>query len=118
MTPETPAQTIARLEKHVASLSAGRQLLCGFCGHVYGDSYPRDMAEALKRHIAKCPTHPMHQVLKTLKAARELVSNALNGSATVVVSVAQRWHAWLDLADAAIAAAEFVPGKKAARKKK
>jgi hypothetical protein len=117
MTPETPAQTIARLKKHVANLSAGRQVMCGFCGHVYGDKFPANMADALKQHIASCPEHPMHQVLAVLKSGRDLVAKAEYSQPRSLPDHAVT-RTWLNQAEAAIAKAEFVQPKKAARKKK
>lgn len=120
MTPETPAQTIARLKKQVASLSAGRQVMCGFCGHVYGDKLPANMADALKQHIASCPEHPMHQVLAVLKSGRDLVVRICSEPEILPPHATGKRpeEIWLEQADAAIAKAEFVQPKKAARKSK
>jgi hypothetical protein len=120
MTPETPAQTIARLRKQVANLSAGRQVMCGFCGEVY-ESLGRteELAASVKKHVAKCPDHPISQLLAVLKVGRRLVESAFaNVSAIHGGPTRAAAQAWVQDAEAAIAKTEFVQPKKAARKSK
>jgi hypothetical protein len=75
---ETPQQEITRLKLWIDQLQSGMYINCVYCGHCYGpkDKVPSSMADALKLHIAQCPQHPMHSILKTLKAGRDLVSAA------------------------------------------
>lgn len=121
MIPETPAQTIARLKKWIDDLQSGMYINCVYCGHRYGpkDKVATSMQDALKLHIASCPEHPMHQVLAVLKAGRGLVESAFaNISAIHGGPTRADAQAWVQNADAAIAKAEFVQPKKAARKSK
>jgi hypothetical protein len=78
MIRETPQQEIARLKIWIDDLQSGMYINCVYCGHRYGPvrSTPVSMADALKLHIAQCPLHPLHSILKTLKAGRDLVSSA------------------------------------------
>src|ERR1700681_936192 len=117
MSPETAPQTIERLKKWIDDLQSGMYINCVYCGHRYGpkDKIATSMQDALKIHIAQCAEHPMHAVLETLKAGRDLlvplITNAvLNVSPSVV-------RAWVEKAEAAIDKAELAKPKAAARKK-
>jgi len=52
---------IVELEQWINDLQSGMYINCVYCGHQYGqkDKIPTSMAEVLKRHIEKCPKHPM-----------------------------------------------------------
>ena len=48
----------------VRDLQAGMYINCVYCGHRYGprEDTPVSMAEVLKKHIEKCPKHPMSKL--------------------------------------------------------
>jgi len=59
-----------RLEKWVNDLQSGMYINCVYCGHRYGpkDEVACSMQDVLKKHIEKCPKHP-------LSAAREMIAS-------------------------------------------
>jgi len=61
-----------RLIKWVNDLQSGMYINCVYCGHRYGpdDKVPCTMADALKKHIEKCPKHPMSALKQSLAAAK------------------------------------------------
>ena len=72
MTAQTDDQReIERLRQWVNDLQSGMYINCVYCGHRYGrqKTTPVAMAEVLKRHIARCPEHPLSKAIATLKAA-------------------------------------------------
>ena len=77
MTPETPAQTIARLKKWIDDLQSGMYINCVYCGHRYGpkDKTPTSMQDVLKKHVEQCPQHPMHQLREALEESVKLQSH-------------------------------------------
>lgn len=115
MTPETPKQTIERLKKWIDDLQSGMYINCVYCGHRYGpqDKVAASMQDALKVHVSQCPEHPMHQVLAALKSGRDLMARSHTPGGRMRDTEP---HAWLELADAAIAKTEFVQPKKAKEK--
>lgn len=65
-----------RLKKWVNDLQAGMYINCVYCGHRFGvdGEVPSSMAGVLKKHIEKCPAHPMSKLKdenKQLRAALE-----------------------------------------------
>lgn len=52
---------IARYQRWIDDLQAGKYINCVYCGHRYGPDpgTPDTKAEVLKRHVAQCPKHPM-----------------------------------------------------------
>jgi DNA-directed RNA polymerase subunit RPC12/RpoP len=112
-----------RLKRWIDDLQSGMYINCVYCGHRYGpkDKVPTSMADALKLHIAQCEHHPMHQLLKTLKAGRDLIVSLLGEplplkSHSIEDVPAMQW--WLSMANSAIDAAEKVEPRKTAKEKK
>jgi hypothetical protein len=109
MTPETPAQTIARLRKWIDDLQSGMYINCVYCGHHYGpkDKVPTSMADALKLHIASCPQHPMHDLLNAAKGAWHMcqsgMTNVSGGHCLItedlVLEIAEGLQAAIDKAE-------------------
>jgi hypothetical protein len=93
---------IERLMVWVADLQSGMYVNCVYCGHRYGpcETTPVSMADALKRHIAECPAHPMSELIKALTAASHALKSYAYGNASpdLAKSVSQA-------ADAALAKA-------------
>ncbi len=71
---------IEELTQWVNDLQKGMYINCVYCGHRYGpdDEIPATMADILKRHIEKCPIHPLSHVRAHLKLAENAMRNALN----------------------------------------
>jgi hypothetical protein len=44
-----------------------RTLTCAYCGHQYPPGTPPSNHEALTRHVARCPLHPMKELVDILK---------------------------------------------------
>lgn len=66
---------VERMEAWVADLQSGMYVNCVYCGHRYGPALttPVSMADQLKAHIARCPEHPMAELLGALRAQHEVV---------------------------------------------
>lgn len=64
-------EEIRRLKRHVADLQSGMYVNCVYCGHRYGpsDSTEVTQADALKRHVANCPEHPLARVLDAVSTS-------------------------------------------------
>jgi len=62
----------ARLRRWVADLMSGMYVNCVYCGHRYGPnkSTPVTMADVLKKHIEKCPQHPLSKLKAENKRLR------------------------------------------------
>jgi len=58
---------VERLKKWVNDLHSGMYINCVYCGHQYGpkDKVPSSMADVLKKHVEKCPKHPMSSLRKS-----------------------------------------------------
>lgn len=95
---------IERLKAWVADLQSGLYVNCVYCGHRYGpgETTPVAMADALKAHIARCPEHPMSELVKALTAASHALKSYACGNASpdLAKSIAE-------MADAALAKAAF-----------
>lgn len=54
---------VATLKKWVNDLHSGMYINCVYCGHRYGPrkNTPVAMSEVLKKHIRRCPDHPLSQ---------------------------------------------------------
>ncbi len=58
-------EKIRVLEKErVAIQENSRVVTCVFCGYEYPPDTPTSNHEMLKKHVAKCPEHPMFEVVK------------------------------------------------------
>ena len=59
-------EEVKRLKEWVNDLQSGMYINCVYCGHQYGpkDKVPCSMADVLKKHIEKCPKHPMSELKK------------------------------------------------------
>jgi len=57
------------LKQWVADLHSGMYINCVYCGHRYGPTseVPATKADMLKRHISKCPEHPLSKALEGLR---------------------------------------------------
>lgn len=75
---------ISRLHRWLDDLQAGMYVNCVYCGHRYGpgDTTPTTMAEALQRHIATCPAHPMAACVILLDAAGQALQSYACGNAS------------------------------------
>lgn len=51
------------LRKWIADLQTGLYINCVYCGHRYGPNEVEVPADALRRHVAECPAHPMAQLV-------------------------------------------------------
>jgi hypothetical protein len=64
----------------IADLQSRGYVNCVYCGHRYGpgETTPVTMAEALKVHIARCPSHPMAQQREILSDLVKAVTVEVN----------------------------------------
>ena len=73
-------ERVRELEEWVNDLHSGMYINCVYCGHRYGPKKdtPSIMADVLKRHIEKCPKHPLSHAMSKIEALelrnRELVA--------------------------------------------
>lgn len=70
---------IKRLQQWVTDLQSGCYINCVYCGHRYGPDpgTPVAMADVLKKHILKCPKHPMSTLLKAMKNIQEMAEEEI-----------------------------------------
>ncbi len=71
---------IGNLKYWVNDLHLGMYINCVYCGHRYGPDkdVPASMADVLKKHIEKCPKHPLYeanQEIEQLKKEKEWLLN-------------------------------------------
>jgi len=64
---------IQKLEKWVNDLQSGMYINCVYCGHNYGPQKdtPVCMADVLKKHIEKCPDHPLSAYKKCIEEGHD-----------------------------------------------
>ena len=64
-----------QLQEWVNDLQSGMYINCVYCGHRYGpkENTPVSMAEVLKRHIEKCPKHPLFHANKENKRLMDIL---------------------------------------------
>lgn len=68
--PNAPLRRrIKKLEQWVSDLQSGLYINCVYCGHNYGpkEDTPAVMADVLKEHIEKCPSHPLSEAKKRIE---------------------------------------------------
>jgi len=72
---------IADLRKWVNDLQSGMYINCVYCGHRYGpkDEVPASMADVLKKHIEKCPKHPMSALHKEVSRLKSIIDAGRRG---------------------------------------
>ena len=65
------------LRRWVNDLQSEMYVNCVYCGHRYGPNpgTPVAMADVLKRHIEKCPDHPMSKLKAAIKAVRKTLAD-------------------------------------------
>lgn len=51
----------------ISDLQSGMYINCVYCGHRYGPNEMEIPADALRRHVASCPEHPMSKVVRRCK---------------------------------------------------
>jgi len=68
-----------RLENWVNDLQSGMYINCVYCGHRYGpkDEVECSMQEALYKHIAECPKHPLSNARAVLASIRGMAKWAV-----------------------------------------
>lgn len=66
---------IEKLTQWVDDLHSGMYVNCVYCGHRYGprESTPVSRADMLKKHIEKCPKHPMSKLKEYNNQLIELI---------------------------------------------
>ena len=84
---ECPRCRHDHLRRWVADLMSGMYVNCVYCGHRYGprESALTSMADVLKRHIERCPEHPLshawaeiERLTAELNAVRVKMQHSLN----------------------------------------
>ncbi len=67
-----PDPELERLRQWVDDLQAKMYINCVYCGHKYGpeDEVQSSMADVLKSHVEKCPSHPMSKLKRELEVLR------------------------------------------------
>lgn len=53
------------LRQWINDLQTGLYINCVYCGHRYAPRTEEVPADALRRHVASCPEHPMSHLLAT-----------------------------------------------------
>ena len=76
------SEEVRKLRTWVADLQSGMYVNCVYCGHRYGpgEMTPVSMADALKAHVAACPSHPMAGLVGAVTAACDLLAERTQGS--------------------------------------
>lgn len=59
--------TIEQYKKWISDIQSGQYVNCVYCGHQYGPGTVEVPADALRRHVANCPEHPLAQLVETCK---------------------------------------------------
>ena len=82
---EIQYKEIEQLNQWINDLQAGMYVNCVYCGHRYGpgEETPASMADILKKHIEKCPKHPMSK----LKAENEQLRAMARGMHEAIVGI-------------------------------
>ena len=52
-------QSEKELRQWINDLQTGMYINCVYCGHRYGPNSEEIPADALRRHVASCPEHPL-----------------------------------------------------------
>lgn len=68
---------VDRLQHQVNDLQSGMYINCVYCGHRYGPNTEQVPAEALAKHVAACPKHPLAAANGRLARIREIAREAL-----------------------------------------
>lgn len=73
------AQRVKELEaERIAIQNDERVLTCAYCGHQYEPGTPVSNHKSLTEHIAVCPSHPMHKIVRRNRELRTLLERALD----------------------------------------
>lgn len=59
--------TEQELRQWINDLQSGMYINCVYCGHRYGPNEEEIPADALRRHVAECPEHPMAKLIEKCK---------------------------------------------------
>lgn len=70
-------EEVTRYARWVDDLQSGMYINCVYCGHRYGpkETTPTSMAEVLRQHIEKCPSHPMSGLKYEIKELKKKIKS-------------------------------------------